>query len=152
MSLKTSRFRVNLGGSNQVNIPDAKYVNAKFTTAVFNTGGLFNLTNSSVGPMPGPGTFQCDGQLWIGGQVNVWGVAKVIKNGVPLGGDDGGDVDAGIANAGAIQGWPAVTFPTLDECAAGDTYELIVYIAGGGQLDGNPAHTYWWGLFTPDPT
>ena len=152
-ALKSSRFFAHRNGVAQPGVADAVYTNLLMTTTRFNTGGLFDVVRSCA-KMPGPGVFLTGGEAWdwgatVGGNTFV---AKVIKNGVPLGGDDGADVSAVIADTPTLPGYPAMKFAALDECALNDLYEVIVYVQGGGSLDGNPAHTYWWGIFFPDPS
>jgi hypothetical protein len=150
-------FRAGKNGTSQNYVPPnpTTYVKITWPYLFFDgTGGFDNATNFRW-TAPSAGIIVLGFQVWNqAGATNSQNgplVSKIYKNG-------GGWYDiAGIGDIGSFPNTSPQGGSMVDECAQGDYYEIWNYcqpesFSTNITIDGNNAHTWWWGLFIPSGT
>jgi hypothetical protein len=153
-------FRANLGGINQVGVPDHVYTLVKFTNIDFDTSNYYNTATHAW--YPPAGLVELQSQVWLnaGAEITVSPtttfVAKIVKNatfnrnGKQI---DGTAVCTGIGTVGSAPYTAAMNVDCSDLAHTGDYYQVIVYASayhgvhgGTSTIDGNHMHTFFSGI------
>lgn len=153
-------FRVGKGGTSQNITPYSTgamaYKLVTWPTVLNDTTGGFN---SGLGRWvaPSAGIFLSGWQVWDqAGTENLQSqnpgfTAKMYKNGAEL--------VAGIGDIGSFPNTSSQQGSVADPCTAGTYYEIwnhatpdVLDVASIVTIDGNNAHTWWWGVFIPSGT
>lgn len=146
-------FAVDFGGTNQPGYTDENYIPLHWSNASINQGVSIDFSSGSV-TIQKAGTYIFGGQTWVDQGIGSYysppvAVTKYFKNGSDMQGTAG----HGCSGIGGEQfnGTSTMDHTCMDHANVGDVYQLQIYgtvaVAGGTfQVDGNKAHSYWYGV------